>query len=1050
MNSQENIRYQKALSRLNSQQRKAVETIYGPVMVIAGPGTGKTQLLSTRIGYILEHSDAYASNILCLTYTNAGVVAIQNRLQELIGAEALHVTVATFHSFAEMILQKYTPNSERESILLDNLTQKKIVRSLIDTIPFGTPLKDKVTSVDYAIRFTIHLFETIRKEKLDPILLKEQYENELKVVYESDKFRYQTSRAGAFQKGDLKKKDWEVYERRIQKHIQALSLYDPYLNILIENNYRDYYSSITDVIALISSNEDIRYSLLEQYHFVMVDEYQDTNGSQLEILRAIFHDIEDPNILIVGDEDQAIYKFQGANIQNIFDFYNTYIKPLSTELQDNRLIILNQNYRSSPNIIETSKYLMNHGKERISNITDGQDFQKDFVASHPEYQNINDTVEIIYTELADDIYIPVANQISELIQAGQNPEEIAVLFPNNKQALDFSRYLQVLDVSFSLSSKIDIAKDSLVLQIIRLLKIISDIVSKSQISHSSIHNILLSPWSSIGLYEVSEFWSTFAEERKSGSTESILHFWANYTSIPSIQRQYTYLQKCSKHYSILSIERFLHYTLDQFNIKEWAMSQSDGLEIIQKIQSLEYWLIEQKKLETISDMASFIKLFEDYVEEDVEIPYTKSFEGSQSVYLSTYHSSKGLEYEYVYVMYAGRYSRNNQSIYLPLSENKLAQWLAPNAKKSELKDDNEVDSELEERRRLLYVAMTRAKKKLILTDYLQKKSSTDSQNPFIPELPSQGLGSGMVSSMTYSISEEEYIKFHAANQSQLDTKIDKLYENQYIDNRIQNFTLSHSSIDLYLKCPLSFYLEKIINIPSESNFHLLMGDFYHKLLEKYFLQIQEDHSLNTYTYILSLAKNKLEEYKNALTAIEYENILSSLPINLEIFHRDYLSSIENFDYKIEEKIEISISNILINGKIDKYSIENNQAQIVDFKTGSHEKAKSKLKPPTTPKKPDEPKIDELYGGDYWRQAHIYALLMKTRYPHLDINTVQYTYILPENGEIHTDKIVISPENEHFVINLIQQVHQDIQAKKFDGCGQPDCKWCSNIHAASSN
>jgi DNA helicase-2/ATP-dependent DNA helicase PcrA len=145
-------KFYRTYTSLNEKQKQAVDAIYGPLMVIAGPGTGKTQLLSTRVGHILRETDFRPFNILCLTYTTSGVAAMKQRLVELIGPEGNDVEVYTFHSFAEKVIQRYSRYNDLETFkFIDEIDKKILVRELLDEVEFNTPLKKGVSSVDSSI-----------------------------------------------------------------------------------------------------------------------------------------------------------------------------------------------------------------------------------------------------------------------------------------------------------------------------------------------------------------------------------------------------------------------------------------------------------------------------------------------------------------------------------------------------------------------------------------------------------------------------------------------------------------------------------------------------------------------------------------------------------------------------------------------------------------------------------------------------------------------------------------------------------------------------------
>jgi DNA helicase II / ATP-dependent DNA helicase PcrA len=1046
-----------AKAELNAEQAKAVELTDGPVMVIAGPGTGKTQLLSTRICHIVSSTHALASNILCLTYTNAGVAAIRKRLESMLGPEAQHCTINTFHGFSEDLFQRFGNKSDlQDSKLIDELTTKKLVRRLLDEVDFGTPLKDKVTSVDEAIRFVISLINLIKKENLDINQMRRDYENEMKAVYESNLYRYK-KQTKDFAVGDMKQNDWIKYEKRIQKHIQALGVCERYHEEFEQAKYRDFHSSISRAIDLINTDPDVRFDLLEQYQYVMIDEFQDTNGAQLGIVNAIFAEEENPNIMIVGDEDQAIFKFQGANLKNIFDFYDHYIKQLPIQEQLERIIILNKNYRSTTPIVESSKELISHGSERITGIIEGRSLSKDFVAGSKELKDVKNPVLFWTIEEKTDLYIPIANQIEQLVQTGQDLSEIAVLFPGNKEAQEFSQYLDVLKIPYRLSKSANLLEDEFSLQLMSLLRLVSDFMTKKTFSNGALSDLMMAPWNGLTIFQITKFWAEFSERKANDQSEDVLSFIENYTSDNQIQKIAAGFRQTVKSYKFLPLDRFFHHVLDQFQIKEWALVRPNRLDLMQKFENLYQWILEQKLAYELNDMASVIRLVDDFIKEGITIPFIQTFTEPNSVYLSTYHSSKGLEWDHVFVAFAGRPNSFNDKISLPRTGEELSHFINPPVKsKKNAELSIEEKEENEEKRRLLYVAMTRAKHQLYVVDYENVKGKVkpnyfkSEMTVVSQELHQKTADIDCVNLESFKlISSDDYLKFQTVNQSKLAEMKATLFENQYVHQRIEDFQLSHSSMSTYLKCPLTFFCEKIIKVPSPSTFYLHFGNFYHQVMEKFYDEIKKDATKNSLDCIIQLAKNILPEFKSAFTEIEYKDSLASIDNNLTQFYAQYIAHSSNPNYFVEESFSAEIQGVKINGKIDKYDIHGSQVDIIDFKTGKYDKAKAKLKPRTEDyKDPENPTVDERYGGDYWRQAQIYSILMKRSKPELELNFVEYAFMIPSDNKIVTEKVAISPESQKEVEELIVEVASKIKAKKFDGCGEPECKWCNILSSES--
>lgn len=1034
------IQYEEALAKLNARQRKAVETIYGPLMVIAGPGTGKTQLLSTRVGYILNETDLRPFNILCISYTNSGVAAMKKRLVELIGVDGHDVEVYTFHSFAEKVIQRYRSSNELEDFqFLDELDKKIIVRELLEKIDFNTPLKKGVTSVDHTISFLISFFNQIKREKYDIDELIASYEEEKIVERQSEAYIAKKAASG-YVKGDFRDDYWRKYENKVDKHIQACKLFKEYQDIIAEKKLIDFDDLILQSIQLLQENDDLRYDFQEQYQMILIDEFQDTNGSQLAIVNELCRDNDDPNVMVVGDEDQSIYRFQGANVYNIHDFYERYLSRRPVEEQLERIVVLEENYRSTPIVLESSRMLIENNSERITNIVEGKRIIKKLEAAHEKLKHSDEAVEYIEVNNKADLGIPIALEIERLVRSGMSYSDIAVLFPSNDKAKDFSTYLKILDYPFELSKEEDILQDPLIQSYMQVFRLILFFIRDKYIDRSHIGTLLMYPWMGLSLQEIAAFWV----ELKENNPENLLDYIQTYSTNPAIKEIFLKLEECIKKLNLLPPQRYFHFVLDRFQVKEWAIRQSNRLEILQKIEVLDNFLKSYLQQNEFKKFEDFVERIDAYQREQIEIKYERHIQSENSIKLLTYHKSKGLEFEYVFVYEAGRYSNNNQNkIYIPeviLSKS--------------INEENESKTTEEEKRRLLYVAMTRAKQKLYLVDVLDENKEGKSKNKFKSELNivSDELQrqtpniQALVKGRIYAINEEDYIRFNAVNQTNLDITEEQIYENQFTEDRISNFKLSHSSINTYLECPQRFYYEKIISIPSETSLAMTSGNFYHAVLEEYFKQVKHQAEKRTVTNLLDIAHKEIFRYKNFMTEYEFKDVQKSMETNLPILFDQYISKMESFDYGIEDNFEMKIGDAIVTGKIDKWDKVELDLIISDFKTGKKSNAKDKLKSKSEQKIKDElnPTVDERYGGNYWRQAVIYQMLAKAHFPKQAIREIHYVFILPEDNKIESHSFVPNADDETYLKNLILSVHSKIKNKEFGGCKKIDCTWCCSI------
>ncbi len=477
--------YEQSYKRLNKAQKEAVDTIDGPVLVIAGPGTGKTQLLTTRVAHILSTTDALPENILCLTFTDAAALTMRERLIQMIGQAAYDVSISTFHAFGNELIQRYPEFYSQLSDLkpIDELSSDGILRNIIDKLSYSHPLKFAnnyigdlrsfisdakrglltpahikqvvvsnqefiTTNTDVVQSDLAHLrrvdmrsigqFQSLLKDikkissKQLPsgiVPLSQLFSEELKQAIEEAE---QTNRSTALTKWKdrwLAKDDAGSFiidgNRVCQRLEAAADIYEQYADVLSKQGLFDFDDMIVVASRVLEENDDLRYSLQERYQYIMIDEFQDTNGVQLRLTELLTNNpISEgrPNVMAVGDDDQAIYAFQGAHYSHILRFYEMY--------RDVKVITLTENYRSNEAILHLADGVVRQINQRLDHINPDTppkvirvaDGSKTKPGVLERREAISDVEELTWT----------AQTIASLIRSGVNPDEIAILAPQHK------------------------------------------------------------------------------------------------------------------------------------------------------------------------------------------------------------------------------------------------------------------------------------------------------------------------------------------------------------------------------------------------------------------------------------------------------------------------------------------------------------------------------------------------------------------------------------------------------------------------------------------
>ena len=455
-----NTDFKSLYDSLNLEQQKAVDTIEGPVMVIAGPGTGKTQILAVRILNILKQTDAKPQEILCLTYTDAGSTAMLERLSRFMGADSYKVNIHTFHGLCNTIIKENPELFSKGNLrVMDDLDKLELLESLIRTIPPGSPLQNFQEQPYYLRKSLEKVFNLMQSENLDVTF----FENGIDKLSNEEAFKeafpgfiYQRAQ-GTNVKGDLKRKDYEKHVKEWQKLREAAALFPRYQEMKKEAGLYEFSDMLQWVLNAFKTNPDLLITYQEKFQYVLVDEYQDTSGIQNELLYQLISFWEDnPNCFVVGDDDQSIYAFQGARVSNMMDFARKY-EPNITK------IVLTQNYRSTQVVLDGAKTLIENNRKRLVNSF--PELSKDLAASGANRHYA--ATPINYNAYKNRFHeaLAISGQITALKDAGCPPDEIAVIYPKHRIVEELADIMLQKEIPFTLARSVDILQEPLIIQL---------------------------------------------------------------------------------------------------------------------------------------------------------------------------------------------------------------------------------------------------------------------------------------------------------------------------------------------------------------------------------------------------------------------------------------------------------------------------------------------------------------------------------------------------------------------------------------------------------
>ena len=1020
-NSQEKT-FEGILQQLNEAQADAVNSIEGPVLTIAGPGTGKTHILSARIGRILMETDAQASNILCLTFTDAGVHAMRNRLLDFIGAEAHKVHIYTFHSFCNNIIQNNLELfGKHELSPLTELERIEIVRSLINELSDNHPIKQGKADVYFYERHLVNLFNTIKSENWSIDQIKSAIQTYLAALPDRDEYRYKRA-TPPYKKGDVKMAKLQDQEDRMQLLEAAVDIFPAYRKALATAGRYDFADMIIWVLQAFRNNEMLLRRYQEQYLYFLVDEYQDTNGAQNELLKQLYAFWDAPNIFIVGDDDQSIYEFQGARLQNLEEFYLQF----ETEI---KVVVLHENYRSTPAILSLAEILIAHNEKRIVNRLKNLQLTKQLVASNARYKNQKLRPKI--TAYPDDKHemAGVLDTILHLKKQGVPLHEIAVIYARHRQVEGLIMLLEQKSIPYTTRRRVNILDLPFVRNILTLLEYIQ-LEQKKAFSGAHL------------LYWVWHFPYWQIEE----------------SDIASFSHQMTLSGNAKKHpyRSMMTMEKLKDFTLKnpsafvRFNelIEGWLkdvstkplpilleriINQSGLLEYVLK-QPNHWWLLEV--LNTFVDFArkeqermprltlrKFFQTLKAMDQNRLGIPLEKTIRSEEGIQFVTAHSAKGLEFEQVFIYDASQESwekegRGRYNFSLP----------------DTLTLSGEEDI-LEAKRRLFYVAMTRAKSGLHISYATKKKQKAVQPAIFIDELKEapQWVNFEEVTMDARALLEVNTLRLKDTGTPRMASS-----DKALINELLEGFQLSVSALNRYLTCPLSFYYESVLRVPSLMSEVGAYGVAVHEALQRLFeaMLLSPTKTFPSEGRFLEMFGKAMEKQEGYFSNREYLRRINTG----RQFLSDYYQQTKNSWHKkvkVEQNInKVEVKGVPIKGTIDKIEVYgDNKAVIVDYKTG---KKSNKMARPT--------KRNPL-GGIYYRQLVFYKILYEKAFPFAEkITKGQLLYLQP-NREQKFDEDILEYTSEDIlkVTKMIQDTYAKIQAHDFyTGCGKPYCTWCEFV------
>lgn len=909
------MNYQDAYKNLNTAQKKAVDTLEGPVMVVAGPGTGKTQVLALRIAHILQNTDTPASGILCLTFTRSGVLAMQSRLEEYIGQTAREVTINTFHGFALSLIEKHYAILGFHT--LPKLVEETDTVLLFDEILENYEWKHIRPRSNPSLYFgdMSSLISLLKRERVSP----ENFLDITKKEIEFIKNDPSSLSSRGPRKGELKK-EVQTHIEGLERTIEVIRFYEIYEGLKKDRALMDYDDVLSHAVELAAIAEDVRSELREDFLYILIDEHQDSSAVQNSFLKTVWADTEKPNIFIVGDDRQLIYGFSGASFDYFTEFKHMFGKA--------ELITLTQNYRSTQNILSLGDELL---KSSLSKETLQSSKTETGHISLCEYTYPRDEI------LACGLYF------KEKIEQGVKPQECALLLPKNYQVRNATEILKSLNVPVTSTNTLSLFASRYFLTFKNILQLVNDPLNPIHISDS-----VLDPFFSIPVIKA----HLFLKEHKAQDLQiTDLKDESKGTGLFGEQSEIALLgntleelinkssgQKVSYIVSFLGNELFI-------NTSKNYQDLITRVEMVRTCIHLSLAWEERHPHDTLSDFINYLLRVESYGH---NLPIA-ALDINEGIQVMTLHKSKGLEYEHVWIAHM------NEEVVM---SEKRAGFTLPEEIKNRLQEKN-----IESVKKELYVALTRAK-----THVTFSYSASDYRG--LPYTLSSIL-QDLKSLYQNRISKEDTVKNLLLHGPEIFTQKPTIDSNITGTEELKNFVKDHftqtkisvSMLNNFFECPWKWYFRNFLRLPELKSVSLALGSSVHSVLE-YILKEENLPNISTIEERLSSELKKEGVYEKK----EHQRLLKDgLAILLTWINEYYKNISKN---RISERSlsfrDPVFPTLLMYGKIDLTEIlPNGDIIVTDFKTGA-EKTKGVI----------EKLDDEHRLSSYMRQLAMYAYLFR--------------------------------------------------------------------------